>query len=422
MIQQLFGLKALKMWRNEDWMLGPDKRRTILSSLCLVWGLAWAVAAVLIQVGYDYHYLLPYFNGIIFTVFFIASYLILGRSRTSFVVTITLSIIYWFWVVLISLPLFFTDPRPDLGVAFLVPRSTAAVSIIAYTVWGWFWIAFSWLVMIFMPIWNLQIAHGQVFLVGKGYVSRPGVQIEPAIITQLVNAGMNRKLIERYIHFDGPRYMHQQLWASVGNSVDATTHAAIHEFIRQVADPARRIVPPVLWFSAVDNVGVFWDKTQSLAFNKSLATSMSTSALPPDSAMPVLSQPHEPQPGDAVVIDQLVTRDGHPIEVELKFSCSFDPEANSVPEFRRALNSAFKKGGNIRAILDSVVRARSIGVARTYFVELPLQSALTEGTIQRFRAEFPAFMQPLEIFGNHVGSQFGSVSPSHPQAGAGRRD
>jgi hypothetical protein len=93
-----------------------------------------------------------------------------------------------------------------------------------------------------------------------------------------------------------------------------------------------------------------------------------------------------------------VTKDGHPVEIELCFTYSFDPEAIRKPEFRHSLSRIVSREQMI-AVLSEVMEATAISEARLYFIHLPLRAALTQGSVEDFRRDFPQRMAPLQALG-----------------------
>jgi len=99
-----------------------------------------------------------------------------------------------------------------------------------------------------------------------------------------------------------------------------------------------------------------------------------------------------------LVIDQLVTKDGHPVQIELQFTYSFDPESIRKPEFRHSLINIMSMDQMV-AVLRDVMEVAATSVARLYFIHLPLRSALTQGSVEDFRRDFPQHMAAFQSLG-----------------------
>ncbi len=224
-----------------------------------------------------------------------------------------------------------------------------------------------------MPIWMIKINYGEVYLVedegaypeGFRLISRPNPKVDREVVNTLVAGGIPRDLIETFVRFNGPAYMRRTLADKITSETDLATRRMLQQLFDQAADRART-TPPVLWVSALDNERLLWDRKRSVKVNQ--------------------------------VIDQLVTKDGHPVVISLEFSCSFDPEAIRKPEFRLGM-SAIRSLGAMENHIRAVMQAGSISAARLYFIGLPLRAALTQGTVEEFRRDFPQLMEGFQGLG-----------------------
>ena len=355
------------------WRERPDIRRKILLSLAILWGEAWVVAAGVIALLWNYDFLLPFMSLFLVVLVFAGTYIAFGRSRVSSVIAGYITAILTFWLIMINAPVFFFDDRASLP-ALLGLLFDSRYAFPSYVLWGWAWILFIYVIMLFMPIWMIAIKHGEVYLVkdesiypeGFRLDSRPGPRVDKDVIEVLVNSGIQRELINSFMRFNGPAYMRKALADQMRPDADVVARRMLQSLFDQAADRSRTIATPTLWVSAMDNERLIWDRKQSIPVK--------------------------------LVIDQLVTKDSHPVKIELQFNFSFDPEAIRKPEFRHGLVKINSMDA-MKTLLQSVLEAGATSIARLYFIRLPLRAALTQGSVEEFRRDFPQRMAGFQSLG-----------------------
>lgn len=353
----LWNKQYRSLWRER-----PDVRQKILINIAFYWLFAWLLASGFIVQTWEFNFLLPFFSVFTALATFLALYLPHGRNRSALIMSGTVVIVLAFWLVMINVPV--AVLRDVERLPWLLGNLMPLNDWGSYAIWGGLWIGLITLVMMWMPIWMIEIQYGEVFLVhdqsaeGFHLSSRAGPKVDREVINTLVAAGIPKDVINSFIHYNGPRYMRKVLVERAGPEIDMMTHRMLQTLFEQVADQ-KRTPPPVLWVSALDRERLLWDCKKSV---------------------PV-----------ALEIDQLVTKDGHPIKIALEFSCSFNPEAIRAPEFRLGLTNV----PSVEAMqnrIETVMKAGAMSVARLYFIHLSLRDALTQGAVEEFRRDFPGLM------------------------------
>jgi hypothetical protein len=361
------------LYRLELWRERPDIRRKVLINIASLWGYAWIAVSALVIMGWRYNYLLPMFSvlGVVFVflLFFIAQ----GHDQSALTLAASMTAVFVFWLVMVNLPVFIYRGVDVHAAPLLMLFGSQLGAYLPYAIWGLVWIVFIYIVMLSMPVWVIKINYGEVYLVEDSHIypegfrldSRPSPKVDRSVIDALVAGGIPKDLIDTFIRFNGPVYMRQTLVDKMGKEPDVVTQRNLELLFAQAADRSHT-APPILWVSALDNERLIWDRKRSV---------------------PV-----------TVLIDQLVTKDGHPVKIELEFKCSFDPESIRSPEFRLGLKSIRSTDDMARRVED-VMRAGAISAARLYFVRLPLRDALTQGAVEDFRRDFPGLMAGFQSLG-----------------------
>lgn len=369
----LTGYYVLVKENRDLWRERPDIRRKILINVAYFWGYGWLFASGAIILWWKLNYLLPFFSLALAALVFLAFYLTYGRTQTALTMAAFVTAVVVFWLLMINMPIFIFS-EGDLSTSPLtIPFAGRGGFYVPYTLWGLGWIVFIYFIMLSMPIWMIKINYGEVYLVedegaypeGFRLVSRPNPKVDRVIIDTLVAGGIPRDLIDTFIRFNGPVYMRRTLADKVTSETDLATRRTLQQLFDQAADRART-TPPVLWVSALDNERLLWDRKRSVRVSQ--------------------------------VIDQLVTKDGHPVAISLEFSCSFDPESIRKPEFRLSMASV-RSLETMDERISSVMKAGAISAARLYFIGLPLRAALTQGTVEEFRRDFPQQMEGFQGLG-----------------------
>ncbi len=358
--------------RRREWRESPDIRHKIQFNIIALWAEAWVVASWLVINGLRYDYLfLPF--GITCIIFIAAIiWFDLGRDTSALTSASTIAILAVFWLAMVYMPVLIFNDRGNLSSSIGRFIFNAPFSV-PYLLWGWFWIAFIYLISIRMPIWIVRIRYGEVYLVedrnhlpeGFRLLSRPDPLVDQSIIHQLMQAGVSKSAIEKFLHFNGPRYMRESLTRQLTNPNSPQVQQVLNQLYQQVADQ-NRIPPPILWVSALDHHRLLWNHSESISVN--------------------------------FTIEELITHDGHSLEIMIYFKCNFDPQKVLNPDFRINLAN-FYSPGTVADFIASIAEAAARGQARLYFVNLSLDQALTRGTIDDFRRELPELLDGLSFIG-----------------------
>jgi hypothetical protein len=364
----LNGHYVLSATQRNLWRERTDIRRKILGNIAFFWGYAWTAGCLLLMAAWNFNFLLPFVSVFLAMGLFLLLYLMFGRSRTALTLAGYILIVVIFWLLMINAPVFVLK---DLNRFSLLSLNILNPQL-SYLLWGWVWIALVYIVVLFMPIWMVEIQYGDVYLVRDEsnerfhLDSRAGPRVDREVIETLVAGGIPREVIATFIRFNGPFYMRKTLLEKIDSDTDLTTRRMLQTLFDQVADKSRT-PPPILWVSALDDERLLWDRKRSVNVRN-------------------------------LVIDQLMTKDGHPVKIELAFDCSFDPEAIRNPEFRLSLAKIHSTSEMAQRIED-VMKAGAISAARLYFIRLPLRAALTQGTVEDFRRDFPSLMAGFQALG-----------------------
>ncbi|MBZ0300812.1 MAG: hypothetical protein K8J31_13765, partial [Anaerolineae bacterium] len=278
-----------RLWRER-----PDIRRKILINLACFWAYGWVLASGAIILWWRFNYLLPFFSLGLAASIFLFFYLMYGRTQTALTMAAFVTVVLIFWLFMINVPVFMFGEN-DVNASPLAALFAGRGGFqLFYLLWGLGWIGFIYVIMLSMPIWMIKINYGEVYLVEDEHaypetfrlVSRPSPKVDREVIGALVSVGVPRDLIETFVRFNGPAYMRVTLADKVGPETDLVTRRMLQSLFDQAADRART-TPPVLWVSALDNERLIWDRKRSVHLND-------------------------------LLIDQLVTKDGHPVRIALE--------------------------------------------------------------------------------------------------------
>jgi hypothetical protein len=325
---------ALKTWKAS-----PNARSIILFYTVRFWYLiwsAWVVLAAIFRLNFQGALLILSVGGGVIGLLAFAS---LGQRRAA--VAFFVSDIIW----------------------------TALIWSFNYNPWVQSWIAFwafgsvllapLYLISLMLPIWVLEIKQGEVYITvdktphSEGFMlkSRPIPRVDADLQAELVNAGVPADYLERFLRFGAPAFMREE----VKTKVKPGSEMLLQRLREQLADPDRW-EKPYLIVAAMDQVWLLWDKSKTISVNFD--------------------------------INQVITEGGSPVNIHLQFDFVFDPEVIRSPEFRLSLPKWHSMEA-LEAVLKKAMEGSARKVLVEFFVHVPLESALTKGSIQKFREVLP---------------------------------
>ena len=335
------------VFNHENWKESPATRVRILLSFAFLWGYSWILTAILLYNFWRFIFIFPYFCALVVAAVFAGFYLAYGRTRAALNLAFTITALVIFWFVLVNLPIILFD---------------GPIQPLYLSVWGLIWIGIITVASLFLPIWMIGIRPNEIYYYedrqvepdGYQLVSRPRPQIDPNTYRALIACPrITAEELDRFIDFNGPVYMRQGLLQKVDES-DYVSRRMLQQLFHQIDHPSRPL-DTVLWVSAMDRVWLMWDT------------------------------------GDTVWcsfhVRQLITRDGHPVDMYLQFGFAFDPNAIQRPETRLKLRD-IRSRDELKDQLLAKIENAAKGIAQLYFIDLSLRDALTSGSVKNFGGTF----------------------------------
>src|SRR5690606_1419683 len=197
---------------------------------------AWTAGCLLIMSAWNFNFMLPFVSVFLALAVFGLLYLMFGRNRASLVLAGHILILVVFWLMMINAPIFVLK---DLNRFSLLSLNILNPQL-SYILWGWVWIALVYIIVLFMPIWMVEIQYGDVYLVRDEsnerfhLDSRAGPRVDREVIEALVAGGIPRDVISTFIRFNGPVYMRTSLLEKVNSDTDLVTRRMLQTLFEQV--------------------------------------------------------------------------------------------------------------------------------------------------------------------------------------------
>jgi hypothetical protein len=318
----------------KTWQMVPQSRVKILFYLARFWFFAWSGWVVL---GYG--------EG--------------SEPRSWLFVPLVLGIVLTIGIVI------FINWRPALTFASLALSWLVIVWLVGSESWLVIWSVGSlsllavFGVALFIPMWHLEIRQTYVYLIeddtpyseGFALKSRPRPHLDAALQAELLAAGLTPELLDQFLSFGAPKFMYPQL----AEKLKTHSEALLQRLAEQMADPKNRETTH-LYVSAMNRAKLVWDKSKKMSVNLRL--------------------------------DQVITEGGSPVNIQLQFDFIFDPEAIRSPEFRLLLPK-WPSMNDLETVLKGAMEGSARKEVKLHFVNMPLDSALTKGSIERFREVLP---------------------------------
>ena len=332
---------------HENWKESPATRVRILLSFACLWAYLWIPVTLVLYNFWRFVFIFPYFCALVVIAVFAVLYLMYGRTRSALNLAFTITALVVFWFLLVNLPIFLFD---------------GPIQPIHMIVWGVIWIIVIMATTLFLPIWMIAIRPNEIYYYedrqvqpdGYHLVSRPRPLIDPNTYRALLACPrIPNDELDRFIDFNGPVYMRQTLLQKIDNA-DYVSRRMLHQLFHQIDHPTHP-VDTVLWVSAMDKVWLMWDTSETVWCS--------------------------------INIRQLITRDGHPVDMHLQFGFAFDPNAIQRPEARLKLRDV-RSRDDLKAQLLAKMEGTAKGIAQLYFIDLSLRDALTSGSVKNFGSTF----------------------------------
>ncbi len=257
----------------------------------------------------------------------------------------------------------FKGTRPGFAFLSLAAIWLILVAISCFTSGSWLviWGIGSLLLLgifagsLFLPFWTLEVGQNDVYITedktyhNEGFMlkSRSGPTIDAQLRDKLIDAGVPPDSLNRFLKFGAPRFMEAEL----KEKLKAGSEPLFNQLWAQVDDPKHRAIN-IIHVAAMDRVWLLWDKGRKMTVN--------------------------------IRLDQVITEGGSPVNIQLQFDFAFDPETIRAPEFRLLLNK-WKSMDDLETVLKGAMEGAARKEVKLHFVNIPLDSALTKGSIERFR-------------------------------------
>lgn len=235
--------------------------------------------------------------------------------------------------------------------------------------WGCLFIYIAGAIALFVPMWSVDIKPGEIFLIedkqagseGFRLERRPRPRVDPNLLEDVKRAGIPTDRLEKFLDYGGPKFMRDELI----QTVRPQGMAVLQAFFEQVDKNQPKVT---LWTSAVQRFRLVWNRADVIRVG-------------------------------TLFIEGLITKEGNTVAVELDFAGSYNPFDIREPEARLKLMDwasveAMKKHHS------ELLAWRAKGSAQQYFVDIPLQSALTDGSIKKFCARLEEDLKwAKDVFG-----------------------
>lgn len=239
-----------------------------------------------------------------------------------------------------------------------------------YAIWGSILIGVFGLVWLFVPCWWVVLSPGDIYYVRRwraptnqfGLVTYRGPNVDQPVLDRLVELGVPKADLHRLLEYGGLDVGLRRLRMTFTHDLNTRTElppdkqnrdglAWFDELERQVADPAKQR-ETVIWFAPIDHVWRLWNRRETVAVERE--------------------------------ITGLVTKNAGTLEIELKFSCEFDPLKVKTMEFYMGL-SGRRTIQSVKELVQAVMGRGAERAALTFFVGREFEDALAEAAINDFK-------------------------------------
>lgn len=360
---------SLGMSLRESWQERPGRRIAILAGVACYWSLGWllAVIAMLFIPGARLLFspLALALTGLFAAGVFVAA----GAQMTARRLALAALGLPGVWLLLVSAPLYISDALFLLRYPLL------------YLLAGWLLIGALWVVALLLPLWGTLVRYGEVYLVrqpitthAEGFTlhTRPAPVIPSDLAAALRQAGIPAHMLLNFLHFNGP----QQVRRLLNEQIEPGQRHLLTTLYRLVDEQTAAAAP--LWMSALNRVRLFWNTLDNIAVDTTAR--------------------------------EVVTSDGHPVDLRLRFVARFDPTIVTDAEFYVALGDCQSRGA-LRQMLHALLARAAEAVVQQTFIGVTWEAALAEASVEDFRRQFPAQMAWTLNLGISVNPQTVWCSP-----------
>jgi hypothetical protein len=328
----------------------PDARKKLLSSVGIIWAVFWTEWLIVAYIRN--YFVLPSHELELYVV-----NLLFGLVATTLGVVAA-------WInggqqIKTSLP--FATTFLLLGLLWTAITLATAVVINRWTVTWFVGMVLTAVEVSFAmsrKLWRIDFKRGQYYLdyrSGKEPLRIiPPPTISADLRKHLLQAEIPENLLDKFLDYGGPSYMRPALREAMKPPSDP-----LLDLLFQQVEAPESTTKISEWVSAQDDLISYWNKNEKIEI--------------------------------CLDLKQVITQIGTPIQIVLRFNCYFNPEKIREPQFRAGLKK-LKPAQDLKLI----IRRAAEKTTRERFVELPLDSALTVGSINRFRQELPDKLAWLE--------------------------
>lgn len=254
--------------------------------------------------------------------------------------------------------------------------------------WGTLFIYLVGAIALFVPMWHVDIKPGEIFLIEDKQVKpegfrlekRPRPKVDPALLDAIKRAGVPADRLDKFLDYGGPRFMREELV----NTIRPQELPTLQTFFRQVDSNQPQVT---LRAPAVRKFRLVWNRADVIRVGP-------------------------------MNIENLITKEGNTVAIELDFTGTYSPFDIREPEARMKL-AEWESVDAMKKHHAELLAWKARRSAQHYFVDIPLQSALTDGSIKKFCARLEDELKwAKDVFGVAVkkeGVQCRPIIPTEVQ-------
>lgn len=333
--RQAFWPRLLEARRK--YRIDSHYRRVLLYYFAFFWILGWSAWVLLTAPLPVFRAPLTLLSFLIVAGALLVLYLALDRGKTGLWAVLTALVQFVVFVLAVGVLL-----RPYFNQAGLL------------WAWGTLFIYLIGAAALFVPLWHVDIKPGEIFLIEDKQVKpegfrlekRPRPEVDAALLDAVKRAGVPPDRLDKYLDYGGPAFMQAELRTKVRSAAGMTT---LETFFQQVAARQPKVTRRA---AAVQKFRLVWNSADKLEVGP-------------------------------LTIDNLITREGNTVAIELDFNGAYNPFDIREPEPRLKL-ADWESIEAMKAHHAGLLAWKARRVAMHYFVQIPLQSALTDGSIHKF--------------------------------------
>lgn len=328
-------------------------RQLILYYFGLFWILGWTLWVLLTSPLPMFRRPLTLLSFLVVAGAIVVIWLLLEQGKTGRWVALTLLGLFVGFTIAVSILL-----RPVMNQAGLL------------WAWGCLFIYIAGAIALFVPMWAVDIKPGEIFLIedkqarpeGFRLEKRPRPKIDPALLDAVKKAGIPADRLDKFLDYGGPQFMREEL---LQTARPPQGQPILQTFFQQVDKNQPKIT---LLASAVKRFRLVWKSGDIIKVGP-------------------------------LTIESLITKEGNTVAVELDFAGSYNPFDIREPDARLKLME-WESVDAMKQHHAELLAWRSKRSAQHFFVDIPLQSALTDGSIKKFCARLEEDLKwAKDVFG-----------------------